>query len=134
MNRARCVVADGRYANRCQICGYSLPCFCICSIRAQYGPSFGFSSTSGRNMDPSGSSETHLDGELQQPWRSGREDAAEIRQFRSATGNEIGWFSTLKDSTELEPRVSTEATVPDQGYVEVQYGGASAMFRPEFAD
>ena len=27
MKRARCSVAFGRYANKCQICGYSDPCF-----------------------------------------------------------------------------------------------------------
>src|SRR5579862_864846 len=50
VNRARCVVALGRYANMCQICGYSSPLACIMRIWSAYGPGFGFCSTSGRNI------------------------------------------------------------------------------------
>ena len=50
VNRARCSVAFGWNANKCQICGYSSPASCIIRSMSQYGPGCGFCSTPGRNI------------------------------------------------------------------------------------
>src|SRR5258708_37258368 len=50
VNRARCSVAAGLNAKRCQICGYSWPDRRMASMASAYGLGWGFASTSGRNI------------------------------------------------------------------------------------
>src|SRR5512142_1359001 len=60
VKRARCSVASGRKANRCQICGYSPPAAWLIRILSQSGPGRGLFSTPDRNMGSMGTSDLKM--------------------------------------------------------------------------